>query len=76
METTQSPEIQTQKKLPLSRSLSLSLSLYIYIYIIYVRFLNAPEGLESDQVKVQDSFEEKLKAYNVVFLFFSSYIFS
>ena len=71
METTQSPEIQTQKKLPLS----LSLSIYIYIYIIYVRFLNAPEGLESDQVKVQDSFEEKLKAYNV-FFFFSSYIFS
>ena len=72
METTQSPEIQTQKKLPLSHSLSI----YIYIYIIYVRFLNAPEGLESDQVKAQDSFEEKLKAYNVVFFFFSSYIFS
>ena len=35
-----------------------------------MRFLNAPEGLESDQVKVQDSFEEKLKAYNVVFFFF------
>ena len=35
-----------------------------------MRFLNAPEGLESDQVKVQDSFEEKLKAYNVFFFFF------
>ena len=40
METTQSLETQTQKKLSLS------------LYKIYMRFLNAPEGLEFDQVKV------------------------